>query len=137
MVNDKLYSYFFAGFWNLGYRMSPGKRLFAACLSGFIVILIFKLWISRLGIPMVDTLLQLAPFGIAFTIFAAAGVSHAFNLIDGLNGFSSYVSISIALSLSLIATMGNQADVSLYMYVIISVVLGFLVLIFQTGKFSY
>ena len=44
------------------------------------------------------------------------------------------MSISIALSLSLIATMGNQADVSLYMYVIISVVLGFLVFNFPNGK---
>ena len=48
-------------------------------------------------------LLMFAPFGILFTIFATVGVVNAFNLIDGLNGLSSYVTVSVAVSLSVIA----------------------------------
>ena len=48
--------------------------------------MIFKVWISRLGIYGVDILFMFAPFAILFTIFATVGVVNAFNLIDGLNG---------------------------------------------------
>ena len=117
---------FAAGFLeDLGYHVSPRKRLAAAFISSILVILIFDVWVTRLDIPFVDNLFNFAPLGILFTVFAAAGVSHAFNLIDGLNGFSSYVTISIALSLSLIAVEGNQRDISVYFWLLISIVLGF------------
>ena len=126
---------FLAGFLeDLGHRVSPRKRLAAAFISSILVILIFDVWVTRLDIPFVDNLLDFAPLGILFTVFAAAGVSHAFNLIDGLNGFSSYVTISIALSLSLIAVEGNQKDISVYFWLLTSIVLGFLILNFPKGK---
>ena len=70
---------------DLGYDMSPKARLGASAFSSFIAILFFKVWLERLGIPGVDTLLMFAPLGILFTIFATVGVVNAFNLIDGLN----------------------------------------------------
>ena len=125
---------FAAGFLeDLGYHVSPRKRLAAAFISSILVILIFDVWVTRLDIPFVDNLFNFAPLGILFTVFAAAGVSHAFNLIDGLNGFSSYVTISIALSLSLIAVEGNQRDISVYFWLLISIV-GVLILNFPNGK---
>ena len=126
---------FLAGFLeDLGHSVSPGKRLAAAFISSILVILIFDVWVTRLDIPFIDNLLTFAPLGILFTVFAAAGVSHAFNLIDGLNGFSSYMTISIALSLSLIAIEGNQKDISIYFWLLISIVLGFMILNFPKGK---
>ena len=82
---------------DFGYSVSPKFRLIASAASSLIAILLFKVWLDSLGIPGVDTLLMFAPFGILFTIFAAVGVVNAFNLIDGLNGLSSYVTISVAL----------------------------------------
>ena len=49
--------------------------------------------------PAVDAILMFTLFAILFTIFATVGVVNAFNLIDGLNGLSSYVAISVAVSL--------------------------------------
>lgn len=126
---------FLAGFFeDLGFLVSPGKRLAAACISSLLVILIFDVWVTRLDIPFVDSLFSFPPLAIIFTIFAAVGVSHSFNLIDGLNGFSSYVTISIAFSLSLIALDSNQNEVALSSYFVISIVLGFMVLNFPKGK---
>ena len=88
---------------DLGYDMSPRARLVASAFSSLVAILLFKVWLDSLGIPGVDTLLMFAPFGILFTIFATVGVVNAFNLIDGLNGLSSYVTVSVAFSLSIIA----------------------------------
>ena len=43
------------------------------------------------------------------------GVVNAFNLIDGLNGLSSYVTISVAFSLSIIASHAGNAQVSIFL----------------------
>ena len=88
---------------DLGYEMSPKVRLVASTVSSLVAIFLFKVWLSNLGIFGFDLLLIFTPFAIIFTIFATVGVINAFNLIDGLNGLSSYVSISVAFSLSIIA----------------------------------
>ena len=49
-------------FEDLGYSMPPKRRLFASAVSGLLVMLVFKVWISHLGIPGVDTLFSFVPF---------------------------------------------------------------------------
>ena len=119
---------------DLGYNMSPKARLGASAVSSFVAILLFKIWLDRLGIPGVDTLLMFAPFGILFTIFATVGVVNAFNLIDGLNGLSSYVTVSVALSLSIIAFQAGNTQISIFLVLVVASVLGFMVLNFPMGK---
>ena len=119
---------------DLGYSMSPKARLVASAVSSFIGILLFKVWLDSLGIPGIDTLLMFAPIGILFTIFATVGVVNAFNLIDGLNGLSSYVTVSVAVSLSIIAFQAGNAQVSTFLVLVVAAVLGFMVLNFPMGK---
>ena len=119
---------------DLGYDMSPRARLFASAASGSVAILLFKVWLDRLGIPGVDMLLMFAPLGILFTIFATVGVVNAFNLIDGLNGLSSYVTASVAVSLSIIAFQAGNTQVSIFLVLVVAAVLGFMVLNFPKGK---
>ena len=119
---------------DLGFDMSPRARLIASAVSGFVAILIFKVWLDSLGIPGVDTLLTFAPFGILFTIFATVGVVNAFNLIDGLNGLSSYVTVSVAVSLSVIAFQSGNTQISIFLVLMVAAVLGFMVLNFPMGK---
>ena len=119
---------------DLGYDMSPKARLGASAFSSFIAILFFKVWLERLGIPGVDTLLMFAPLGILFTIFATVGVVNAFNLIDGLNGLSSYVTVSVAVSISIIAFQSGNTQISIFMVLFVTAVLGFMALNFPMGK---
>jgi len=119
---------------DLGYDMSPKARLIASATSSLIVILLFKVWLESLGIPVVDMLLMFAPFGILFTIFASVGVVNAFNLIDGLNGLSSYVTVSVAVSLSVIAFQSGNIQISIFLVLMVAAVLGFMVLNFPMGK---
>ena len=44
---------------DLGYDMSPKARLIGSAASSLVAILLFKIWIDRLGIPGVDKLLVL------------------------------------------------------------------------------
>ena len=119
---------------DLGYDMSPKARLIASAASSFVAILLFKVWLDNLGIPGVDTLLMFAPFGIFFTIFATVGVVNAFNLIDGLNGLASYVTVSVAVSLSIIAFQTGETQISIFLVLMVAAVLGFMVLNFPMGK---
>ena len=119
---------------DLGYAMSPKARLLASATSSLVAILLFKVWLSKLGVPGADVLLTFAPFGILFTIFATVGVVNAFNLIDGLNGLSSYVSVSVALSLSIIAFQAGNTQFSIFLALLVAAVLGFMVLNFPMGK---
>ena len=119
---------------DLGYDMSPKARLTASAVSSFIAILIFKVWLDSLGIPGIDTLIMFAPVGILFTIFATVGVVNAFNLIDGLNGLSSYVTVSVAVSLSIIAFQAGNTQIPIFLVLVVAAVLGFMVLNFPLGK---
>ena len=119
---------------DLGYAMSPTKRFLASVISGVLVILYFQTWISSLGIPVVDLVLSSTFVGILFTLFAATGVVNAFNLIDGLNGLASYVSISSAIFLSIIAFNSNNAEIVRFLFIISASSIGFFVLNFPFGK---
>ena len=114
--------------------MSPKARLVASAVSSLVAVLLFKVWLDSLGIPGVDTLLMFAPIGILFTVFATVGVVNAFNLIDGLNGLSSYVTVSVAASLSIIAFQSGDTQFSTFLVLVVAAVLGFMVLNFPMGK---
>ena len=62
------------------------------------------------------------------------GVVNAFNLIDGLNGLSGFVSISVALSISFIAFNAGNTQITIFLVLIVASVLGFMILNFPMGK---
>ena len=119
---------------DLGYAMSPRIRLYASAISSLFAIIILRFWIVKLGIPGIDFLLMFVPFAIFSTVFATVGVVNAFNLIDGLNGLSSYVTISVAVSLSIIAFDVGKIQVTIFLALLVSSVLGFMALNFPLGK---
>ena len=119
---------------DFGYSMPPKRRLFASAFSGCLVITIFQVWITKLGIPLVDNILSLAPFAIFFTVFATVGVVNAFNLIDGLNGLSSYVTITTGLALSIISFRVGNPQITIFLVLLSATVLGFMILNFPFAK---
>jgi UDP-N-acetylmuramyl pentapeptide phosphotransferase/UDP-N-acetylglucosamine-1-phosphate transferase len=62
------------------------------------------------------------------------GVVNAFNLVDGLNGLSSYVTVSVAVSLSVIAFQAGNTQISIFLVLVVAAVLGFMALNFPMGK---
>ena len=121
---------------DLGYEMKPKTRLVSAAMSSFpCSSFFFKIWLTKIGIPGLDlSLLAIAPVAIAFTIFSTVGVVNSFNLIDGLNGFSSYVAVSIAIALSIIFFEVGNLQMTIFLILLTASVLGFTVLNFPYGK---
>ena len=119
---------------DLGYQMSPKIRLLAAVFSGIIVLVSYGFWVTRLEIPGLDFFMSYAPFGIAITLFATTGVVNAFNLIDGINGLSSYIAISTAMFLSILSYQVEHYQLACFYVLFMACVLGFACLNFPFGK---
>jgi UDP-GlcNAc:undecaprenyl-phosphate/decaprenyl-phosphate GlcNAc-1-phosphate transferase len=126
---------FFVGFCeDLGYLASPRARLLAAAISGAIFISLSGQWLQRTDIVALDLLMQWGPIGIGFSLFLAVGVSHSFNLIDGLNGFAGFVALGTAISLAVLShNIGLDAHRDA-LIVLISAIAGFLIFNFPFGK---
>jgi UDP-N-acetylmuramyl pentapeptide phosphotransferase/UDP-N-acetylglucosamine-1-phosphate transferase len=71
---------------DLGRPVKPFWRLMAAAVSSALVVLFIGRWIPRLDIPGLDAAMGLFPVAALVTIFTCTATSHAFNIIDGLNG---------------------------------------------------
>ena len=126
---------FFVGlFEDLGYPVSPMRRILASISSGALVIWLFRVWINGLGIPILDNFISISLIGIIFTLIASSGVVNAFNLIDGLNGLSSFTGISTAVALSYVAYEINQIEILKFLFIFSAIILGFLLLNFPAGK---
>ena len=90
--------------------------------------------ISHLGWGPVDALLSIGLVSIAFTAFALTGVTHAINLIDGLNGLATYTCLWI---LGAYIGLGYLYDDHLIVQIsllIAAPTLGFLVFNWPWGK---
>ena len=119
---------------DLGYPMSPRRRLLASIISGFLVIIFFQVWVSNIGVPGIDLILSFVPLALIFTLFATTGVVNAFNLIDGLNGLSSYIAISTAIALSIVAFEIGDYQIAIFLSLLSAPIFGFLILNFPMGK---
>lgn len=115
-------------------RVRPRWRLLGAMASGVIASLITGISITSLGVPGLDTVLQIAPLSILFTAFAVAGVTNAINLIDGMNGLASGFACVAFAALGLIALTEGDFPMVRYCVVLGASSLGFMLLNWPRGK---
>ncbi len=85
--------------------VSPRRRLVASALSGALGIWLLNAVIVRTGLGSIDALLVASGLAIALTVFVVAGVVHAVNIIDGMNGLAS---MSVALMMAALCYIALQ-----------------------------
>jgi UDP-N-acetylmuramyl pentapeptide phosphotransferase/UDP-N-acetylglucosamine-1-phosphate transferase len=119
---------------DLGLHMSPRRRLLAAAVSSIMAMAVVGIWIPRVDIVGVDFLMQWKVIAVTFTVVATAGVCHAFNLIDGVNGLAGGFAISALVGLSIVAGHAETAGTPEIGLLLIAAILGFLLLNFPFGK---
>ena len=122
-----------AGFMeDISIPINPRVRLLAAFLSAFFAILLTGVFLKNIGLPPLNNMP--ATLGIAFTVFAVAGVTNSINIIDGFNGLASGFSLIV---LAVFAVCSYQLhDMVLFKTTLILFfsTLGFFVLNFPFGK---
>jgi UDP-GlcNAc:undecaprenyl-phosphate/decaprenyl-phosphate GlcNAc-1-phosphate transferase len=119
---------------DLGWRMSPVRRLGGAAISSTFSIIMLELWIPKIGISYIDALISISPIAIFLTIIWSTGISHAMNLIDGVNGLSALNGIFIAIGISIIATNAGFEELAIVSGAIVPILCGFFVLNWPAGR---
>lgn len=118
---------------DLGFNVSPRRRLLAAIVASFVVILLLGVWLPRVGIPGVDILMQSWVIGVPMTLLITAGLANGFNLIDGVNGLSSLTALTAALTMSMIAAEADYPEMVHLLLMFTMSILGFFVVNYPLG----
>ena len=74
-------------------------RLILSFVSALIAGVLFNSWIPSLGISALAFLTDYVILAVLLTVIISAGISHAFNLIDGLNGLAMGVALIVDIGL--------------------------------------
>jgi UDP-N-acetylmuramyl pentapeptide phosphotransferase/UDP-N-acetylglucosamine-1-phosphate transferase len=119
---------------DLGPQTPPALRLGVASLSAVLAIFVLGAYIHRLDLAAADWLLGIPLVAIAFSVFASAGMTHAMNLVDGLNGLSSAVVISIMGAFGYVAWAFGHPDLLFMNLTVCTAFLGFMCVNFPHGK---
>ncbi|MBP0590970.1 glycosyltransferase family 4 protein [Paraburkholderia sp. LEh10] len=108
-------------------RISPRVRLLSAIAGALIGSWLLNAVIIRVDLPLIDKALLFAPFALVFTFVYVAGVANAMNIIDGMNGLSSGISILIFASIAYVAHDTGDWFVTSVAFTMIGAILGFVV----------
>ena len=119
---------------DLGFAISPRNRMLGIVCSGGLTAYFFNLTLHSVGVPGLDFIFAFAPVGIIITLFMAAGVTNAFNLIDGVNGLCGFVTISTACALAFLANKLGLPQLETMLLIIASVVFGFFAANYPFGR---
>lgn len=119
---------------DVGLNVSPRVRLAMAGISGILMIALTGHSITRAGVVGLDAVLAVPAIGFAFTVFATAGVAHAFNLVDGINGLSKAITISVGVAYTLIALQVGDPALAAVACAMVLVALGVFVVNYPLGR---
>lgn len=118
---------------DLGFHVSPRKRLLAAATASLLVIVLLGVWIPRIGVPGLDGLVGNWALGIPLTLLLTAGIANGFNLIDGVNGLASVTSMVAAIALGLISMQAGYTVMGHLSIMLVAAIFGFFLLNFPFG----
>ena len=126
---------FFAGLAeDLIEHVRPLIRLGATILSGLLGAYLLGATLTRTGFPLIDGLLSIGVIALPITVFMVAGVTNAFNIIDGYNGLASMVSIIILLALGYVSFKVSDSFLLYTSFIMVFIILGFFMWNYPFGK---
>ena len=114
-------------------RVSTALRLLATMLSGLGFCTLTGYSVSRLEIPILDSVMGFSVVSVTFTVFAIAALAQAINIVDGFHGLATGAVIIMLCAFMVVAFMVGDHDLVLITVVIIAVLTGFLLVNFPFG----
>jgi UDP-N-acetylmuramyl pentapeptide phosphotransferase/UDP-N-acetylglucosamine-1-phosphate transferase len=113
----------------IGARIRLAGAIASAALCGYLM----GAWIDNIQVFGLDAILLWAPVSILFTCFCVAGVSNAFNIIDGYHGLSSVVALIILVSIAYVGLQVGDSQIIFCALIAIGSILGFLIWNYPRG----
>jgi len=115
-------------------RIAVPMRLAFTVSSGLLACWLSGIEISRIGVPTVDPVLAIVPFGILFTAFAIGGVTNAINIIDGFHGLASGTTTLALIAIAIVAGHSGDTALMLAAVMVAAAVIGFWLVNFPWGR---
>jgi UDP-N-acetylmuramyl pentapeptide phosphotransferase/UDP-N-acetylglucosamine-1-phosphate transferase len=114
-------------------RVSKGMRLAAAFASAALAGWLLDAWVVRLDVSTLDALVALPVISVLFTCLLVAGLTNAFNIIDGFNGLAGGVAALILLGIAYVAFKVGDIPVMAAALTAVGAIAGFMALNFPRG----
>lgn len=115
-------------------RVGAAARLIANIISGLMICLSTRISLTSLDMPFLDTLLALPGISILFTLVALAGLAHAVNSVDGINGLASGCIAISSTTLGAVAWSVGDRELAFAAAALSMTMLGFTLVNFPWGK---
>lgn len=115
-------------------NISARLRLLAAFASAAAAISLTGYAVDRFDLPQTDWVFAVSGVAIGFTLIWSAGTCHSVNLIDGLNGLSSFVSMISLAAFLYIAYKANAPEIVILIVILMTSLFGFLLFNWPWGK---
>ena len=114
-------------------RVPVSVRLAATMLSGVVFCTVTGYAVTRLDFALTDGLMALPLVSIAFTVFVIAGLTNAFNIIDGFHGLAAGTAAIMLCALAALAFLAGDPALAWAALAAAAVAAGFLAVNFPFG----
>ena len=114
-------------------RVSKELRLAAAFISAALAGWLLGAWVARLDVPVLDAVIAVPVVSVLFTCLLVAGLTNAFNIIDGFNGLAGGVAALILLGIAYVAFKVADIAVLAAALTAVGAITGFMLLNFPRG----
>jgi UDP-GlcNAc:undecaprenyl-phosphate GlcNAc-1-phosphate transferase len=119
---------------DFGRELQPWLRLVATTMSGALAMYFFDIRLVSIDLKLIDMALSVLSISVLATIFAATGVTNAFNIIDGLNGLAGGFSVLCSFALAIFCVKIELYGISAALTVLAATISGFLLVNFPNGR---
>ncbi len=119
---------------DIGAHQPPARRLIASIILGAIYIALAESYLSDSVMFWLQPLFDYWFIAIPFTLFVAAGLVNAFNLIDGLNGLTGFKNLTACTGTSAIVCTVDFKDIVFSCVILSAAVIDFMFVNFPYGK---
>lgn len=114
-------------------RVGIIARLLGTAISGGVASCLLDAWISHISLWGIDALLAIPAISVLFTCIAIAGLSNAYNIIDGFNGLASMVGIITLLAIASVAFRVGDIGILIAALMMVGAIGGFFVWNYPRG----
>lgn len=114
-------------------KVTPRARLLGAAAAASLAIALLGSTILRTDVPLLDSLLGIAPLSVLLTLLMVCGFTNAMNIVDGLNGLAGGLVVLMLTATGVVAAQLGDTMIVQLCLVLGLAVCGFLVVNFPRG----
>lgn len=114
-------------------RIGVLVRLAGTALSALLIGYFLNSWVTSISVWGIDSALAVPTISIIFTCFAIAGLSNAYNIIDGFNGLASMVGIITLLAIASVAFRVGDITILIGSLMMVGAIGGFFIWNYPKG----